>query len=430
MTRMASLDLFTRKGADEAARVAAAAEVGRQLATERPLDVCWQAVCAVAMDQDDAVEVRRAAIRALANAAAAAPNQLVRSFPNDPTRALRKEALEVMRGLGVAPVMTARLEEQLTAARGPGRVLALANLALTFGYAPRIVAIYRECAADADEKVRLMCINGLSMLGEMDLVRDAMKDPVAPVRAHAAEMLGHYSTLLDLDIRALGAGLTDVDPAVQKAARTALKRLGIQPMAAPPAKKRLQKETGRFAWKQLLLDWSHAALADADYAVTLDDAVVQSGWLGFPGATAPQLKELATRLGRPLPPSYAEFLAVTNGFRRITPSIDEAFPAAQVQLFSQHNADWIAAWKQHALPVKSKQHLCYGTQQDCAVFDASYLDGAVQVSAVGDGVLLLNPAVTTPDGEWEAWFFASWLPGARRYPSFWDLVTAEAVLTT
>jgi hypothetical protein len=25
-------------------------------------------------------------------------------------------------------------------------------------------------------------------------------------------------------------------------------------------------------------------------------------------------------------------------------------------------------------------------------------------------------------GEWEAWYFAPWMPGANRYRSFWDLM--------
>jgi hypothetical protein len=40
-------------------------------------------------------------------------------------------------------------------------------------------------------------------------------------------------------------------------------------------------------------------------------------------------------------------------------------------------------------------------------------------------VLLLNPEVVTPDGEWEAWYYASWRPGASRYRSFAELMIEE-----
>ena len=49
----------------------------------------------------------------------------------------------------------------------------------------------------------------------------------------------------------------------------------------------------------------------------------------------------------------------------------------------------------------------------------------VQISDVDDGVYLLNPAAVTPDGEWEAWFFANWVPGPRRFPSFAHMMLSE-----
>jgi hypothetical protein len=39
--------------------------------------------------------------------------------------------------------------------------------------------------------------------------------------------------------------------------------------------------------------------------------------------------------------------------------------------------------------------------------------------------VLLNPKVTTKEGEWETWLFANWLPGAVRYRSFVEWLLAE-----
>jgi hypothetical protein len=51
---------------------------------------------------------------------------------------------------------------------------------------------------------------------------------------------------------------------------------------------------------------------------------------------------------------------------------------------------------------------------------------ALEISDWGDSAIcLLNPQVVTPEGDWEAWFFANWLPGANRYRSFWELMQAE-----
>jgi hypothetical protein len=56
----------------------------------------------------------------------------------------------------------------------------------------------------------------------------------------------------------------------------------------------------------------------------------------------------------------------------------------------------------------------------------SHLKETLQITEVGDAaVYLLNPQVITKEGEWEAWFFANWLPGARRYRSFEELMRAD-----
>ena len=47
-------------------------------------------------------------------------------------------------------------------------------------------------------------------------------------------------------------------------------------------------------------------------------------------------------------------------------------------------------------------------------------------SAIGDAaVILLNPKVISADGEWQTYFLANWIPGARPYRSFADFVTDE-----
>ena len=45
---------------------------------------------------------------------------------------------------------------------------------------------------------------------------------------------------------------------------------------------------------------------------------------------------------------------------------------------------------------------------------------------LGLRILLINPARINAEGEWEAWDFATWYPGAYRYRSFDDLVAALA----
>jgi len=57
-----------------------------------------------------------------------------------------------------------------------------------------------------------------------------------------------------------------------------------------------------------------------------------------------------------------------------------------------------------------------------------FLENPLQVSAVelvGSAVYLLNPNVVGADGEWEAGYFADWVPGVDRYPSFQALMEME-----
>jgi hypothetical protein len=64
---------------------------------------------------------------------------------------------------------------------------------------------------------------------------------------------------------------------------------------------------------------------------------------------------------------------------------------------------------------------------DPATMPASQLGDTVVVSTTNDmRVLLINPALIGAGGEWEAWDFATWYPGAYRYPSFDHLIAGLA----
>jgi cell wall assembly regulator SMI1 len=73
--------------------------------------------------------------------------------------------------------------------------------------------------------------------------------------------------------------------------------------------------------------------------------VITSGWLGYPGASAEQIASAELRLGKPLPPSYREFMRVTNGWRRTSPFIEQVWTAEQVKPFAIENQEWIDIWR-------------------------------------------------------------------------------------
>jgi HEAT repeat protein len=103
------VEILTDGSASVAARVMAAAELRRLLETGRDVRNAWQAVCDVAFDERAPAEVRRAAVRAIAGVPGAAQIQLVRAFTGDDDRSVRKEAIAILRTLGVAPASAKRL---------------------------------------------------------------------------------------------------------------------------------------------------------------------------------------------------------------------------------------------------------------------------------------------------------------------------------
>ena len=147
------------------------------------------------------------------------------------------------------------------------------------------------------------------------------------------------------------------------------------------------------------------------------------GWLGRPGATDEQIRTAESRLGTALPSSYRSFLRFSNGwqsFGRFVTNPGPLWSTDEVDWFRVRNQSWIDAWTEGYLSSMSAQDEVPELPEHLAM---PYL---LEVSAAGDSaILLLNPLVMAADGEWEAWDFASWYPGAIRYRSFWELMNAR-----
>jgi HEAT repeats len=423
------------------ARVAAAQALGARSAAE--FDV-WGALCSVLQDPHDVTEVRLAAAQALGEYnVGGVRNQLTRYLQGDVDRRIRREAVGMLSRLGRVPEgMEPALQRDLQALEESLAAYPLVNLALTYGRDPRVLEVLDRASRHADPEIRAIAQRGLGMLGEMSVVIQALRDESPQVRQGAAETLGYYSLLAPEEITALQDALQDPDARVQRAARTAWRRLGLQPIPQPGIKQSAKRSSvpsqaatassrsapSQFDWAPLLEQWSRQWLSVREYAVELPDETIESGWLGYPGATAQELVALDHRLGRVLPPSYRAFLGVSNGWRRTSPFMDHLYSTAEVDYFRARNQWWIDIWVEERLDVSEEQHRAYlhKETQTQRPFRAAYLQECVQVSEAFDGaVYLLNPAVVTSEGEWEAWFLASWLPGARRYRSFWDLLRAE-----
>lgn len=162
-------------------------------------------------------------------------------------------------------------------------------------------------------------------------------------------------------------------------------------------------------WRELLRRWSAEIIAAPAYRDRLPPEVVAAGWLGYPGATEAQLADAEARLGLALPPSYRAFLTVTNGWRMTTSFIERVRPVGDIGWYRDEAAEVIEAWREGDPEVADD------LGETLAISDGTH----------GEQIYLLNPQEVSPDGEWAAWFFAHWIPGADAHLSFWDLMQAE-----
>jgi len=182
-------------------------------------------------------------------------------------------------------------------------------------------------------------------------------------------------------------------------------------------------------WQILLAAWNEELLSDEEITGDLPLDVVQSRWLGYAPASDEQIRQAERRLGLSLPHSYRSFLRVTNGWRATGYSISRVRPIQEVDWFRVENSGWaeisISAYRGLG-PIPDADYFVYGEGQRSPVYRAEYLLSAVQISDVGDSaVYLLNPEVRTETQEWEAWLYATWLAGAARHRTFWDMMQAE-----
>jgi hypothetical protein len=202
----------------------------------------------------------------------------------------------------------------------------------------------------------------------------------------------------------------------------------------------------KFDWYKFLWQWSQELISSPRYADQLPNSVKESGWLGFPGATEEQIIQVELRLKVTLPPSYRDFLKVSNGWLQTTPFIYRIWSVSEVKWFKEIHQSWIKTFTEtHLRPrcdgyrnvyklngslqaqlIPDSEYYVYGEDQDCSKIRLNYLSSTLEISEKGESAIyLLNPEVVFENGEWEAWFFGDWLPGADRYRSFQELMEAE-----
>ena len=191
----------------------------------------------------------------------------------------------------------------------------------------------------------------------------------------------------------------------------------------------------KYNWSQFLVEVSQLITTDESFvtgsnAVTITDEQRATKWLGRPGATEAELAQLEARLQQPLPPSYRAFLASSNGFGPIDYFIYELSSTSEVEWLAVKETFLVDLWEDDPTPpdhpeLADEPYLLYDGNQPEGLLRPGHMRQCLLISNWGDaGFLALNPA-QQHEGEWEAWHFANWHPGATRYRSFADLLHAS-----
>jgi hypothetical protein len=193
----------------------------------------------------------------------------------------------------------------------------------------------------------------------------------------------------------------------------------------------------QFDWRAFLKEWTKKLLRreQQDGKHDIPQQVRDTNWLGFPGATEPQLALTEARLGITLPPSYREFLSVTNGWRqlrdRVAASAGRILASDEIDWLPKREGRFYVNWMDGIelsggpVAVPDDVYYVYGPNQHSCDFRDEYLQTALAISEFGDSAIyMLNPIVITAEGEWESWFFATWKSGAARYKSFQEMMQA------
>jgi hypothetical protein len=162
---------------------------------------------------------------------------------------------------------------------------------------------------------------------------------------------------------------------------------------------------GHYDWRRIIEEISRASIVSDPEL--FEEEVIDSGWIGFQGASSGDIAETENRLGLLLPEDYKSFLQISDGIR--------GFPHCNPALLSVSKIDYI---KKFVAPDEF-QGLCnFPTDENDPELFESYLSRAIMISEYPGEQMIWLIAPRGEDDAWQAWFFAYWLPGDRRYPAF------------
>ncbi|MFG2884790.1 SMI1/KNR4 family protein [Streptomyces sp. NPDC048297] len=160
-------------------------------------------------------------------------------------------------------------------------------------------------------------------------------------------------------------------------------------------------DTTAFDWRSFLLRWSGEwadSLPDGKTRSEDDVTARRSRWLGFPPASAERIAAMEERLGQRMPPSYREFLKVSDGWRH----------AGGFVWLLAGTAD--ARWhdNESGLADIFEEYLDEDAGPE-ARRDVDLWRRGLQLDVESDVVhVLMDPEDMDEDGEWAVYTWAAW----------------------
>ncbi|UUU28272.1 SMI1/KNR4 family protein [Streptomyces sp. DSM 40750] len=160
-------------------------------------------------------------------------------------------------------------------------------------------------------------------------------------------------------------------------------------------------DTTAFDWRSFLLRWSGEwadSLPDGETPGEEDETARQARWLGFPPASEERIAAMEGRLGRRMPPSYREFLKVSDGWRHAGGFV--------WLLAGTENAHWHNNESQLADMFEEYLDEDAGPEERR---EADIWRRGLQLDVESDIThVLLDPEDVDEDGEWAVYTWASW----------------------
>ncbi|MFI0961685.1 SMI1/KNR4 family protein [Streptomyces sp. NPDC021080] len=160
-------------------------------------------------------------------------------------------------------------------------------------------------------------------------------------------------------------------------------------------------ESTAFDWRPFLLKWSGEwadSLSDDDTRGEGDETARQARWLGFPPASEERIAAMEGRLGRRMPPSYREFLEVTDGWRHAGGFV---WVLAGTEDTSWHD-------DASGLADEFEEYL----DEDAGPEERREVDiwrRGLQLDVESDALyVLMDPEDADEDGEWAVYTWAGW----------------------